>query len=369
MKEGNQNIDKDLNSGPIAYMARNPIIANLLMFILLGGGIYTMYTIQKEVYPQFQLDVVNISVVYPGAAPTEVEQGILLPVEETIKGVQGIKEITSTANEGSGTVSVELVIGTDRMKAFQDIDQAVSRIQTFPDDIEQPQVSLESQQRDVLEIGLFGNVDIWTLRQIAERLRNRLLSNDEITQVEIGNVPEFVTHIEIPRNTLREYNLTLGQVADIIRASSSDVPAGALETQSGEILLRMEERKLWAEEFGRVDVIASESGATIKLREIAKIEDGFEETGFHGKFNRQNTVDLQIFRIGDQSPLEIEDIVKQILADFEPTLPQGVNVRIDSNRAQDYRQRLSLLTENGLYAIVIVLVILGYSLNTGLLSG
>jgi len=361
--ENSNKSNQDTNKGAIAFMARNPIIANLIMFLFIGGGIYTMYSIQKEVYPQFELDVVNVSVVYPGAAPEEVEEGIILPVEETIRGVQGIKEVTSTADEGRGTVSVELVVGTDRMKAFQDIDQAVSRIQTFPDDIEQPQVTLQDRQRDVMSLGIFGDVDVWTLRKIAERLRNRLLSNNEITQVEIGNVPDFVTHVEIPQNTLREYGLTLGQVANLIRQSSSDVPAGAIETQKGEILLRMEERKIWAEEFGNVDIVSAESGTTVKLRDIAQINDGFEETGFHGQYNQQNSIELEIFRIGDQSPLDIEEIVKGIIEEYKSSLPPGINVRIEGNRADDYRERLSLLTENGLYAIIIVLVILGLFLE------
>ena len=134
--------------GAIAYMARNSIAANLLMIILIGGGIWTMFKIQKEVFPQFQLDFVEINVGYPGAAPAEVEQGILLPVEEAIRGIQGIKEITSNANEGSGEILIELVAGSNRMKVFQDIDQAVNRIRTFPDDIEQPEVALQSRQQD-----------------------------------------------------------------------------------------------------------------------------------------------------------------------------------------------------------------------------
>lgn len=344
-------------------MARNPIITNLLMIVLIGGGLWTMVNIQKEVFPQFQLDFVEVSVTYPGASPSEVEQGIVLPVESAITGLQGIKEITSNANEGSGEVLIELVPGTNRMKALQDIDQAVSRIQTFPDDIEQPQVRLQDQVRDVMQIGLFGDVDVWTLRVLAERLRNILLSNDQITQVEIGNVPDFVTHVEIPEHRLREYNLTLGQVADIIRQSSQDVPAGAIETQAGEILLRMEERKLWAEEFANIDIISSQAGATVKLGDIAEITDGFEESGFHGQFNQQNTVDLEIFRIGKQSPIDIERIVKEIIADYEQSLPPGVNIRIDSNRAEDFRERLSLLTNNGLQAIIIVMVILGLFLE------
>ena len=146
--------------GIIAYMARNSIAANLMMVLLIAGGIWTMMQIQKEVFPQFQLDYVNVNVQYPGAAPAEVEQGILLPVEEAIRGIQGIKEIVSTAREGSGEVVIELIAGSNRMKVFQDIDQAVSRIRTFPDDIEQPQVSLQLQQQDVMEISLYGQVEI-----------------------------------------------------------------------------------------------------------------------------------------------------------------------------------------------------------------
>ena len=140
-------------------------------------------------------------------------------------------------------ISIELVAGTERIRAFQDIDQAVSRIRTFPDDIEEPEVRLQARQRDVMEVGLYGHVDIWTLRQLAERLRDQLLNHPSITQVELGNVPDYVTHIEIPHHRLREYNLTLGQVADIVEQSSRDIPAGSIDTHGGEILLRLKDRK------------------------------------------------------------------------------------------------------------------------------
>jgi len=349
--------------GAIEWMARNPIAANLLMIILLGGGIWMTFGIQKEVFPQFQLDIVEVTVTYPGAAPAEVEQGILLPVEEAVRGIQGIKEMTSTAWEGTGRVRIELVSGTDRMKAFQDIDQAVARIRTFPEDIEEPEVRLQSRQRDVMEIGLYGDVDIWTLRKLAERLRDQLLNDDAITQVEIGNVPEYVTHVEIPQNRLREYGLTPGDVARIIEQSSRDIPAGAVDTHGGEILLRMKERKQWAEEFGKIVVVSSENGSTVTLSDLAHIEDGFEEAGFHSRFNRQPSVEMEIFRVGNQSPLEIAAAVQSVLEDFESTLPPGVQYRIDSNRAKDYDERLSLLLENGALAVGIVLVILGLFLE------
>lgn len=349
--------------GPISWMARNPVAANLLMIILLGGGIWTAFHIQKEVFPQFQLDVVEVSVEYPGAAPAEVEQGILLPVEETVQGVKGIKEITSTAREGSGSVEIELVSGTDRMRAFQDIDQAVSRIRTFPDDIEEPEVRLRARQRDVMEIGLYGEVNIWTLRKLAERLRDQLLSHPEITQVEIGGVPDYMTHVEISQNRLREYNLTLQEVARMIEQSSRDIPAGSIDTHGGEILLRMKERKQWAEEIASIPIVKSPSGSHVLLGDLAEVTDSFEEEGFHSEFNRRPSVEIEIFRVGNESPLKIAKAVESVLRDFKTTLPPGVKARIDSSRAKDYEERLSLLLENGALAVVIVLLILGLFLE------
>ncbi len=199
------------------------------------------------------------------------------------------------------------------------------------------------------------------LRKLGERLRNRLLSQPQITQVELDNVPDYETSIEISSHNLRKYGLTLGEVADLIAESSQDVPAGAVETKSGEILLRMKERKQWAEEFSNITIATSQSGTQLKLGDIAEITDGFVESGFHGQFNQKTAVGMEIFRVGDQSPLEIEDLVKEMMADFQ--LPPGVQYRIDSNRAKDFRERLSLLTVNGLMAIIIVMLILSLFLE------
>jgi len=345
-------------SGPIAWMARNPIAANLLMVLLLVGGVWTAFTMHKEVFPQFQLDMVEVSVSYPGASPEEVEQGILLPVEEAIRGVQGIREITSTAWEGTGRVRLELVSGAERMRVFQDIDQAVNGIRTFPEDIEEPDVRLLARERDVMEIGLYGDVDVWTLRKLAERLRDSLLNHEAITQVEIGNVPDYVTHVEIPQQRLRSHGLTLGEVAGIIEESSRDIPAGAVQTSAGEIMLRMKERKQWAREYGKIPIVASRGGTALTLADLARVRDGFEEGSLHSQFNGRASVEVEVFRSGSQSPLDIASAVESVLAEFSKTLPPRVEHRIDSNRARDYQQRLSLLLKNGVIAVFIVLFIL-----------
>ncbi|EMI18484.1 multidrug resistance protein, AcrB/AcrD/AcrF family protein [Rhodopirellula maiorica SM1] len=353
----------DLRRGPIAWMARNSIAANLLMVILLGGGLWSAAVMQKEVFPQFQLDVVEVYVGYPGAAPEEVEQGILRPIEEAVRGVEGIREITSEAREGRGEVLIEIVAGSQRMKAYQDIDQAISRIRTFPEQIEQPEVRLQSQQQEVMQVALYGPVDIWSLRKLAEQLRDTLQANDQITQVSLRRVPEYVTHVEIPRQRLRQYGLTLPGVADIIRTASRDVAAGSIQTTAGEILLRVKARKQWAEEFAGIEIVSGRSGPSVTLGDIATIRDGFEEVGFHSQFSQTPSVELDVFRVGSQSPIDVANAVQETMLDFETALPPGVKWRIDSNNADEFRRRLFLVLENAVLAVGIVLLILALFLE------
>ncbi|MCA9129399.1 MAG: efflux RND transporter permease subunit [Planctomycetales bacterium] len=355
--------DPNQPRGAIAWMARNSIAANLLMIILLGGGLWSAAAIQKEVFPESQLDAVEIRVGYPGASPSEVEQGILRPIEGAVRSVDGIQRINSEAREGRGQVLIELVAGQDRMKAFQDIDQAVSRIRTFPEQIEQPEVQLQSEQREVMQLSIYGDIEIWALRKLAEQLRDTLLASEQITQVELSRVPQYVTHVEIPRQQLREYGLTLPAIANIIRTSSQDVAAGSVQTSAGEILLRVKARKQWAEEFAKIEIVAGRDGPLVTLGDIATIRDGFEEVGFHSQFSKTPSVDLDIYRVGSQSPIDIANTVEKIMQDFESVLPPGVQWRIDRNNAEEFRRRLYLVMENAGMAVVIVLVILALFLE------
>ncbi len=352
-----------VSQGPIAWMARNHIAANLLMFILLGGGLWSAVAIQKEVFPQFELDVVEVRVDYPGAAPEEVEQGILRPIEGAVRSLEGIREITSEAREGRGEVLIELVAGQERMKAFQDIDQAISRIRTFPDQIEQPEVRLQSEQREALQVSIYGPIDIWSLRKLAEQLRDQLQAHEQITQVELRRVPRYVTHVEIPRQRLREYGLTLPDVAQVIRTSSQDVAAGSVQSSGGEILLRVKARKQWADEFAATEIVSGRGGPAVTLGDIATIRDGFEEVGFHSQFSQTPSVELDIYRTGTQSPTDVAEAVEQTMREFETVLPPGVTWRIDRNNAEEFRRRLNLVLENAVMAVGIVLLILALFLE------
>lgn len=344
--------------GLIDWMARNSVAANLLMVLLLAGGIFSAITIQKEVFPESDLDLVEVQVSYPGASPSEVEQGILRPIENAITGVDGIQRYDSEAREGWGEVLVELVPGEDRMLVFQDIEQAVNRIRTFPDQIEEPEVRLQSRQREVIEVALYGDIDIWSLRQLAEQLRDRLLATEEITQVELSRVPRYVTHVEVPRHQLREYGLTLPQVANIIRRNSQDVAAGSVQTSAGEVLVRVKGQKQWARDFAGIEIVAGRDGPLVTLGDIAEIKDGFEEVGFHSQFSKTPSVELDVFRVGTQSPIEIAEVVGETMQEFEGVLPPGVKWRIDRNNAEEFRRRLGLVMDNAVLAVVIVMAIL-----------
>ncbi len=349
--------------GPIAWMARNIVAANLAMAVLLLGGIGMAFFIKKEVTPSATLDVVEVSVSYPGSSPEEVERGILLPVEEAVRGLEVVEEVNSTARENSGRVSIELASGTGRERGLQVINQAVDTITTFPDDAEQPEVRLRTQRRDVLELRLFGNTSHWSLFQIAEQVRDQLVRQPGITQVEIDRNPQRVIHVEISEDRLRELGLTLDEVSSRIAEASEDTPAGVVETGKGDIALRVKERKQWAREFAAIPIVTSERGEPVRLGDIAEVRDGFEETMFYSRFSGVPDVELGVYRVGDQTPVQIARTVEQTMREMESQLPAGIEWKITDNRAEQYRQRLTLLLTNGGIGLLLVLILLGVFLQ------
>jgi len=219
---------ESMKKGPIAWMAKNSVAANILMIFILAGGLFMGFNIKQEVFPDFEIDVVNISVSYPGASPDEVEKGVILPVEEAIEGTNGIKEIRSTANESSGTVTVEAITGYDMQKLYQDIKNEVDRIDSFPQEAEDPQVMIPSTRRRVVSIVLSGSQSYHTLRNYADVVKNRLVANKNITVVEISSKRDHEIKVNVTEQQLKKYNLTLQQIASKINSSALDLPAGTI---------------------------------------------------------------------------------------------------------------------------------------------
>ncbi|MCA9440926.1 MAG: efflux RND transporter permease subunit [Candidatus Omnitrophica bacterium] len=354
--------DPKMNHGLIAYMARNHVAANLLMLTFLIGGVIMAFFIKQETYPAYELDIIEFSMSYPGAAPEEVEEGIILAVEEEIRGLEAIKRIEAAATEGRARVQIELKDGVDPNRALQDVKVAIDRISSFPEDAEKPTISLDQNNRSTMAIAIYGDLDEHSLYQFGERVRNDLLSFPEISQVEVfgGRRPEI--SIEIPEATLRALNLNLGDIAETIRENAIDVPAGGVRAKSGEILLRTSERKDYASQFGDIPLISKPDGTKVLLRDVATIKEGFEDADRINFFNGQPGLLVGVHRVGDERPLEIAERVYKYIDDLKQTLPDKAGVYIMWNSADDYQDRINLLAENGFFGLVLVLLVLGFFL-------
>ena len=347
------------SEGVIAWLVNHRVAPNLLMLVLLVGGLYMTTRITQEVFPRFDVDVVTVTVRYPGATPKEIEQGIILPIEEAVRGLDGIDKVTSTASEGSGIVQLELISGADRQVVFQDVDQAVSRIETFPEDAKQPQVSLSGWQRDVLDLLIYGDVPRQSLRAAAEQVRDRLLQSPGVTRVDLQDVRDHEIHIDVDEGRLRSYGLSFSAVADAVAANAQDHSAGTVDTRSGTLLLQVQGRRERAAEFRDIVVRRGSGGALVRLGDVAKISDGFaDDTVQMSTYDGKPAIELGIARVGDQTPIGVANAARKALPDIMADLPPDIGYAIQRDRSQIYQQRLELLMKNAFYGLVLVLLLL-----------
>ncbi len=355
--------DGNLKKGPIAWMAQNSVASNLLMAVFIIGGLLMLLRIKKEVFPEFSLDMVRITVPYPGASPEEVEKGIILPIEEAVRGLDGVKEVQSQANENTGAVVVQLVDGTNPNKALSDIKAAIDRLTNLPIDAERPITSLVIARNLAFSMVIHGKTNHDSLRKIADQVRDELTQDSRITLVEMPSVPNREIAIELSQNTLRDHQLTISQVANLVRRASIDLPGGGLKTSTGETLIRTKERKELGEEFKNVIIKDSPSGANVHLEQIAKIRDDFQDIDFSSTFNGENAVRLDVYTVGKQSPLEVVAAAKEYMEKNKKLLPPGIEVSIWDDRSQMFSERADLLKSNAIQGLILVFISLGLFLD------
>jgi multidrug efflux pump subunit AcrB len=351
--------------GPVAWMARNAVAANLLMAALIVGGFIFSGQIKQEVFPEFDIDWISVTVPYPGADPEEAEKGIVLALEEAVRGIDGIDELQGSAAEGRGSVYVKLLSSANPNKVLGDIKNAVDRITTLPVDAEEPVVSLMASKREVITLVLHGDVQNaeHVLRNLVESSRDELLGLEEVSQVELAGVRQREIGVEISRNMLRTYGLTLDQVAQTIRRESVDLPAGSVKTRGGEILLRTKERAYTGADFEDIIIRSTKDGAQVRLGDIAKVTDAFVESDEASYFNGEPAAMIRVFRIGDQTPIEVAEAVKKYREELEDRLPPGVEVSIWQDWSEMYRERVDLLLRNAYLGLFLVLLVLGLFLE------
>lgn len=349
--------------GPIAWMAKNHVAANLLMLIFLIGGAFMMNFVRQEVFPEVELDIIQVAVPYPGASPAEVEQGILLSIEEEVRGLDGIKEIRATAHEGAGTVMIELLNGANPNKLLQDVKNQIDSIQSFPEDAERPIVSLLTNRFRVISLVISGDLPEYILRKLGNQVRDELLEKPEITFVQLAGVRDLEISVEVPQSKLREYNMRLSDIAREIRQTAIELPAGGVKTKSGEVLLRTAERRDYGSEFHNIPIKTLPDGTDVRLEDIAAITDGFRESDVSFFYNGKPAVMVDVYRVGDEKPIEISGIVKQYAAELDQKLPDNVSIGHWFDASEMYNDRIDLLMRNAALGLVLVLILLGLFLD------
>jgi multidrug efflux pump subunit AcrB len=348
-------------------MASNGVAANVFMLILVVGGLVTLVSgLKQEVLPEVELEMVFIEVVYPGASPAEVEQAVVLAIEEAVRGVDGVKEVRSTAMEGYALVSAELLLGTDKDRALNDVKSAVDRITSFPEDVERPTVTLPAFRQQAISLVIYGDVDEATLRSVAEESRRDLLRDDRITYVELSGVRPLEISVEVPQAQLRKYHLTLDEVAARIRLASVELPGGGVKADAGEVLLRTTERRDRGHEFADIVLLSEPDGTHVHVRDIATVRDGFQDNDRRAFFNGKPAVMINVYRIGDETPITVVEAAKEHVVQLQARLPAGLHAAPFYDAAEIYRDRLDLLLRNARIGLVLVLLILGLFLEARL---
>ena len=350
-------------TGPIAWMARNPVAANLLMVLVIVGGVLALTRIKQEVFPEFDLDVIQVQVPYPGASPAEVEQGIVLAVEEEVRGVDGVKRVTSTSAEGFGTVNIELLLGEDTDRVLADVKTAVDRITSFPEEAENLTVQSLAISVEVISLVISGQQEPQTLQALGEVARERMLDHPDITKVELFGVRPLEVSIEVSRENLESYGLTLDQVAQQISAASLELPGGGVDTRAGEILVRVADRKLGRVDFEELVIRSTLDGASLRLGDIATVEDGYADTDQATYFNGRPAVRVTAYRVGAETPMSVADATREVMEDLRDELPAEITLSVWADDSENLRGRIALLVDNAKYGLFLVVLILALFLN------
>ena len=350
-------------NGMIEWLARNPVAANLTMVFIIVTGIASTFMVKAEVFPEIDLDRINIQVPYLGAAPEEVEEAVNVRIEEAIQGLDGIKQIQSTAAEGMGTVMVELELGADAREVLDEIKSNVDAITTFPIETEAPIIRDMNNSQAVVDIAVSGNLDTFTLKATAEQVRNELTAIPEITQVSVISAPPYEISIEVSEVALRRHGLTFDQVANAVRRSSLDLPGGSVRADSGEILLRTVGQAYRGEEYENIVLWTRPDGSRLQLGDVATVVDGFAETDQYGRFDVQPTMLVSVFRTGNQSAIEIAERVYEYVAIAQSQVPAGVALTVWQDSAKLLNARLSLMLRNGATGFLLVFLVLALFLE------
>jgi len=353
-------------AGIIGWMASNPIAANLLFVIVLIAGLIAIQGMRKEVFPSFPSDTFTVTVPYPGSSPEEVEQGIVLRIEESLRDIIGIKEIRSTASEGVGVVTVELEPGTDIAKALNQAKVRVDSIPSFPVDAEEPIVEEVISRGYAMRVSVFGDLDESGLKQLTEQVREEILDLEGISEIRVLGEREYEISIEVSSEALRRYGLDFDQVVNVVRSRSRDLPGGSLRTEHGAIKLRSVSQAYTGEEFAALNLLTQPDGTAITLGEVATVVDGFVDQPVLSTLNGRRAVTLIVDRVGNQDVLAMTERLRNYVAQKQASLADGVYIVGWIDESRILRGRINLMLTNAAQGGLLVVIALALFLDLSL---
>ena len=344
-------------NGIIRYFAENPVAANLIMTVMLVGGLLAGLGLTAQVFPTMDPSVITITVPYPGATPTEVEEGITRRAEEAVFGIDGVDRVVSKASENSGSVTVELKDFVDVAKVRDDIESAIEQLAQFPpEDAEEPNIVRSETLSDVLTIVVSSELSEKDLRIGAERVEEALLAIPSVSLVSMMGARSYEISIEVSETALRQYNMTIGEVANAVRLSSVNLSSGELRTDAGDLLLRTNTKRESGHEFRNIVLRALPDGSILRLGDVAEVRDEFADVDLINEFNGRQSLFVRVQKSEAEDALAIAADIKTMLEMF--SAPPGIDIEVWDDQTEVLEDRLSLLLRNGALGFALVFLFL-----------
>ncbi len=343
----------------ITWFARNRVAANLLMVVITLSGLVILITqIPIEASPPFERTRLYVKFSYPGGTPEDIEKSVITRIEEAIYDIPGIVELNSTASEGSGSVTMEAKNGYIHREILTDIESRIDMIHSFPDELEDLEVGMETTRFEVISVSVSGDLPEAELREVGQRVRDEIAELPNITQVDITGIRPFEISIEASAQKLRKYDLTFSDLSTAIQRSSIDIPAGVIQAGEYEFLIRTKGQRYLATDFSSIVVKTNADGTLLHLGDIAQIKDGFVDLPILSRFNGQPSVMIEIYRIDKQDALDISEEVKKYLLTAQDTMPPGVEIGYWRDRSKYIKNRISSLIQTAVQGAILVFIVL-----------
>lgn len=352
----------------IRWAIANKAAVNTLVIGVIVAGVISLFSLRRETFPEFELEVVLVTVPYPGADPDEVETAICQKIEEAVGSIADIKTVTSIAQENLGSVVMEIDPGVaDVQKILNEIRGEVDRISTFPEQAEDAEVKQLTFRDTAIRLAVMGPEDAspeaqLRLREVAERVRDELLQLPDITQADIQGAREYEIDIEIPEETLRRYGLSLQEVARVVRRENLDLPGGLLKSPSQDVMLKGENKRVLGAEIEKIPLVTDPGGVVLTVGDVATVKDEFADTASLTRVNGRPALVVAVQRTSDEDLIEVTDEVKEF-AENPTGLPAGYSLMPWDDHSEEVKDRIRMLSNDGWQALVLVFIALSLFLD------